>query len=170
MWPSFNRRHFQCIFLNENVWISLKISPKFVPKVPIYYTVCLFHYLVIYDLFICFHLHMLYQPNLGLGQATCVQSHQRLPRSAVAITACEVQVLAADSKTVPTVAIGVSKPLCCRLTLTFTLTSDNLSLYTTLLFLLVLIQLCSPRCWHLSSNYCRTRCRKSQLRLVLSPL
>ena len=26
---------FKCIFLNENVWISLKISLKFVPKVPI---------------------------------------------------------------------------------------------------------------------------------------
>ena len=26
---------FECIFLNENVWISLKISLKFVPKVPI---------------------------------------------------------------------------------------------------------------------------------------
>ena len=25
--------------------------------------------------------------------------------------------------------------------------------------LLVIIQLCSPRCWHLVSNYCRTRCR-----------
>ena len=39
------------------------------------------------------------------------------------------------------------------LTLTFALTSENLSLYTTLLlFLLVLIQLCSPRCWlHLLS-------------------
>ena len=28
---------FKCIFLNENVWISLKISLKFVPKVPINY-------------------------------------------------------------------------------------------------------------------------------------
>ena len=56
------------------------------------------------------------------------------------------------------------------LTLTFTLTSENLSLYTTLLFLLVLIQLCSPRCWYLDSNYCRTRCRQSQTRFVLSPL
>ena len=56
------------------------------------------------------------------------------------------------------------------LTLTFTLTSHNLSLYTTLLLLLVLIQLCSPRCWHLNSNYCRTRCRPLQLRFVLSPL
>ena len=27
---------FKCIFLNENVWISLNISLKFVPKVPIY--------------------------------------------------------------------------------------------------------------------------------------
>ena len=41
---------------------------------------------------------------------------------------CEVQVSAADYQTVPTVATGVSKPLCCRLTLTFTLTSENLSL------------------------------------------
>ena len=36
--------------------------------------------------------------------------------------------------------------------------------------LLVVIQLCSPRCWHLDSNYCRTRCRQSQLRFVMSPL
>ena len=56
------------------------------------------------------------------------------------------------------------------LTLTFTLTSENLSLYTTLLLLLVLIQLCSPRCWHLDSDYCRTRCRQPQPRFVLSPL
>ena len=48
------------------------------------------------------------------------------------------------------------------LTLTFTLTSENLSLYTTLLLVLVLI--------HLDSDYCRTRCRQSQLRFVLSPL
>ena len=56
------------------------------------------------------------------------------------------------------------------LTLTFTLTSENLALYTTLLLLLVLTQLCSTRCWHLDSNYCRTRCRQSQLRFVLSTL
>ena len=119
-----------------------------------------------------FHLCLLYQPYLGLCQAPCVQSHQRQPMSAVAITACEVQVSAADCQTVPTVVIGVSKPLCCRLTLTFTLTSENLSLCTTLilLILLVLIQLYSPRCWHLDSNYCRTSCRQSQLRFVLSPL
>ena len=36
--------------------------------------------------------------------------------------------------------------------------------------LLVVIQLCIPRCWYLDSNYCRTRCRQSQLRFVLSPL
>ena len=35
-----NRRHFaddnlKCLFLNENVWISIKISLKFVPTVPI---------------------------------------------------------------------------------------------------------------------------------------
>ena len=35
-----NSRHFpndifKCIFLNENVWISIKVSPKFVPKGPI---------------------------------------------------------------------------------------------------------------------------------------
>ena len=37
--PRQNGRHFadvfKRIFLNENVWILLKISPKFVPKVPI---------------------------------------------------------------------------------------------------------------------------------------
>ena len=54
-----------------------------------------------------FHLHLLYQSYLGLCQAQCVQSHQRQPMSAVAITACEVQVSAADSHTVPTVATGV---------------------------------------------------------------
>ena len=94
----------------------------------------------------------------------------RQPSSAVAITACEVQVSIADSHTVATVVTGVSKPFCCRLTLTFTLTSENLFLYTIVLFLLVIIQLCSPRCWHLDSNYCCTRCRQSQLRFVLSPL
>ena len=47
------------------------------------------------------------------------------------------------------------------LTLTFTLTSENLW-YTTLLPVLVLT--------HLDSNYCRTRCRQSQPRFVLSPL
>ena len=56
------------------------------------------------------------------------------------------------------------------LTLTFTVTSENLLLYTTPLLLLVLIQLFNPRCWHLDSNYCPTRCRQSQLRFVLSPL
>ena len=62
-----------------------------------------------------------------------VQSHQRQPMSAVALATCEVQVLAANSQTVPTAATGVSKPLCCRLTLTFTMTSHNLSSYITLL-------------------------------------
>ena len=38
--PRQNGRHFaddifKCIFLNENVWIPIKISLKFVPKVPI---------------------------------------------------------------------------------------------------------------------------------------
>ena len=117
-----------------------------------------------------FHLRLLYQLYLGLCQAPCVQSHQRQPISTVAITACEVKVSAADSQTIPTVATWVWKPLCCRLTLTFTLTRENLSLYTTLLLLLVRLQLCNPRCWHLDSKYCRTRCTQSQLRFVLSPL
>ena len=34
-WPPFRRRHLKCIFLNENVWIPIEISLKFVPKVPI---------------------------------------------------------------------------------------------------------------------------------------
>ena len=135
------------------------------------YIYCLFvsllsHFWLIHS----FYLHLLYQPYVGLCQATCVQSHQRQPTSAVAIATYEVQVSAADSHTVPTVATRVSKPLCCRLTLSFTLTSGNLSLYITLLLLLVVIQLRSPRCWHLDSNYSRTRCRQSQLRFVLSPL
>ena len=38
--PRQNGRHFaddifKCIFLNENIWISIKISMKFVPKGPI---------------------------------------------------------------------------------------------------------------------------------------
>ena len=38
--PGQNGRHFaddifKCIFLNENVWISIKISPKFVPQGPV---------------------------------------------------------------------------------------------------------------------------------------
>ena len=38
--PRHNRRHFaddifKCIFLNENVWITIKISLKFAPKGPI---------------------------------------------------------------------------------------------------------------------------------------
>ena len=95
---------------------------------------CLFVSLIIHFWLIhFFHLHLLYQPYVGLCQATCVQSHQRQPRSAVAIATSEVQVSAADSQTVPTVATEVSKPLCCRLTLTFTLTSEKLSSDTTLL-------------------------------------
>ena len=35
--------------------------------------------------------------------------------------------------------------------------------------LLVFIPLCSSRCWHLDSNYCRTSCRQLQPRFVLSP-
>ena len=34
--------------------------------------------------------------------------------------------------------------------------------------LLVVLQLCSPSCWHLYSNYCRKRCRHSRMRFVLS--
>ena len=38
------------------------------------------------------------------------------------------------------------------------------------IILLVFTQLCSPRCWHLDSSYRHTRCRRLQLRFVLSPL
>ena len=31
----FRRRIFKCIFVNENMWILLRMSLKFVPKVPI---------------------------------------------------------------------------------------------------------------------------------------
>ena len=53
----------------------------------------------------------------------------RQPRSAVATATCED----AHSHTVSTAATGVWKPLCCRLTLTFTLTIENLSRSITLL-------------------------------------
>ena len=29
-WPTFSMKKFKCIFLNENVWISIKFSLKFV--------------------------------------------------------------------------------------------------------------------------------------------
>ena len=37
LWPRQNGQHFQndmvkCIFMNENIWISINISLKFVPK------------------------------------------------------------------------------------------------------------------------------------------
>ena len=40
LWPRRNGRYnaddiFKCIFLNENVWIPIEISLKFVPKGPI---------------------------------------------------------------------------------------------------------------------------------------
>ena len=83
--------------------------------------VCLFVFSLLSHFWLIhlFYLHLLYQPYVGLCQATCVQSHQTQPTSAVAIATCEVQVSAADSHTVPIVATGVSKPLSCRLTLTF---------------------------------------------------
>ena len=34
-WPQFCRRHFQMHFLEWKIWISMNISVKFVPKVPI---------------------------------------------------------------------------------------------------------------------------------------
>ena len=32
--PAISRRHFEWIFLNENVWLSIKMSLKFVPRGP----------------------------------------------------------------------------------------------------------------------------------------
>ena len=29
-WPIFSRRHYQCIFMSENVWIAIKITLKFI--------------------------------------------------------------------------------------------------------------------------------------------
>ena len=34
-WLLFYRTRFKCIFLNENVWISIKISLKFIPNDPV---------------------------------------------------------------------------------------------------------------------------------------
>ena len=46
--PRENGRHFaddifKCIFMNENLWITIKISLKFVPKGPINYIAALVH-------------------------------------------------------------------------------------------------------------------------------
>ena len=116
-WKLYWRWHGQLVFSSKAV--------KFI----VLFVSLLSHFWLIH----LFYLHLLYQPYVGLCQATRVQSHQRQSTSAVAIATCEVQVSAADYQTVSTVATGVSKPLCCRLTLTFTLTSENLSLYITLL-------------------------------------
>ena len=32
-WTTFSRRHFQMHFFNESLWISLKISLKYIPNV-----------------------------------------------------------------------------------------------------------------------------------------
>ena len=87
------------IFTQYSVTLHLQFVCLFVPL----FVSLLSHFLCIHF----FHLHLLYQPYLGLRQAQCVQSHQRELMSAVAITACEVQVSAADSQPDPTVATGV---------------------------------------------------------------
>ena len=57
---------------------------------------------------------------------------------------------------------------CSHWSLTLTLTSENLSLYTILLLYWSLYNYAANAAR--DSNYCRTRCRQSQLRFVLSPL
>ena len=125
--------------------------------------VCLFHYLVISDLFIFF------PPTPALSTIS-----RPLASSMCSIAPETANVGSSYNRTRgPGISCWFSDRSNCShwsLNLTFTLTSENLSLYTILLILLVLIQLCSPRCWHLDSNYCRTSCRQSQLRFVLSPL
>ena len=50
--PRQNGRHFpdifKCIFFNENVWISIKIPLKFVPKGPINNIPALFQIIYVY--------------------------------------------------------------------------------------------------------------------------
>ena len=180
LWPPFCRRHFETYFLYwKYLYLGSNLAEFFsqesnqqhlstglnnesqkhtkdTPLRPmntlstIIVVVCFITNSFLTSLF--FHLHLLYQSYLGLCQATCVQSLQRQPRSAVAITTCEVRVSAADSQTIPTVASGVSNPLCCRLTLTFYADQwEPIVIYHSIT-LLVVIQLCSPRCWHLDSN------------------
>ena len=69
--------------------------------------------------------------------------------------------------TVPTVATWVSKPLYCPIV--HTGQWEAIVIYHSIT-LLVLIQLCIPRCCHLDLNYCSKKCRQSQLRFVLSSL
>ena len=115
-----------------------------------------------------FHLRLFYQLYIGIVKLH-VFDHTK---SAVAVVTCQVQVSAADTETVQTIATEILKPPRCRLTLTFTLTSivwicRYISLYV---ILLAVIQLCSADCSHLEFNYRRTRCRHSQQKFVLSSL
>ena len=120
---------------------------------------CLFHYKDTSDLFIYFHLHLLYQPYVGLCQTTCVQSYQRWPSSAVAIATCEVQISGASFlRTVPTVATGVCKLLCCRSNVT--LTRENLSLYITQLLCWSLYNYAVHAADILSPTIVSTKCRQ----------
>ena len=85
-----------------------------------------------------------------------------------------VQVSAAEYQTVPTVAADCSrwsfeaavlpiKPNICSYQY------EPIAIFHSIT-LPVVIQLCSPRCWHLGSNYYRTRCRQWQLKSLLLPL
>ena len=110
-------------------------------------------------------------PNLLYFTILLSITLERRPNSAVDIATCEVHVSATDSHTVPAAATGVAMPLCCEL-INPGINTDQwepIAIYHSI-NLMVVIKLCSPRCWHLDSNYCRTRCRQPQLRFVLSPL
>ena len=110
-----------------------------------------------------FRLHLFYQLYAALVQLL-VFNHIKIcqgQQSAVDIAACEALVAAVDARTVLTRAtVFLIKPSIYT-DLSELISIDFTGRYTTMR---------CPSLWHLDSNYCRTRCRKSRLRLVLSPL
>ena len=64
-----------------------------------------------------------YMCSITLGTAQICSSYSHMPGPGICC----------DSQTIPIVATGASKPMCCQLTLAFMLTSVNISLYITLL-------------------------------------
>ena len=157
----FWRNFFQCIpSCNDLFWVYKKVGSSVVHQRLVNTCLLLFLSLPCHFWLIHFyHLYLLHQPCVGFCQATCVQSHQRQPRSPVAKATYEVQISTADSLTVPTATNGVSKSLCCRLTLIFTLTSANLSLYITLLLYWSLYNYAAHAFEIMTPSYCRASCR-----------
>ena len=66
--------NFKRIFLNENMWISMNISLKFIPKGPIDNTAGLVEIIIwTSDVVVCWHIYMSLGLNelITIGQVKC---------------------------------------------------------------------------------------------------